>query len=293
MKNILLITLLFIARSACSQMVIDSILIEGHYRNFTYKLPENSLKDGSIMFVLHGSGGNSKDMILKTAKLQVISNNEKLLIVYPDGYQHYWNECRKYSTAIANKENINENVFFAAMINFFSTKFEISKKKVFAAGFSGGGHMAYKLALTMPDKIKAITAIVANLPNAASCDCAFANTALPVLIINGTNDETNPYNGGEMFVNNASYGVVLSTEKTFKYWATLAGYKAEPQKKILPDTDTSDHKTIESYNYEQQGKPTVRLLKVIGGKHDYPGDIDVYLYAWGFFKSQINTFKLN
>lgn len=28
------------------------------------------------------------------------------------------------------------------------------------------------------------------------------------------------------------------------------------------------------------------LLKVVGGKHDYPGDLDVYLYAWEFFKSQ-------
>jgi polyhydroxybutyrate depolymerase len=27
------------------------------------------------------------------------------------------------------------------------------------------------------------------------------------------------------------------------------------------------------------------LLKVIGGKHDYPGDINVHRYAWEFFKS--------
>lgn len=289
MKNILFIVLLFISWCAHSQLITDSILVEGHYRNFTYELPEKSFKGGSLIFVLHGSGGSSKDMIVKTTKLQAIANKEKLLIVYPNGYQHYWNECRKYSTAAANKEDINENTFFTEMIEMFSAKFGISRKKVFAAGFSGGGHMVYKLALTMPDKIKAITAIVANLPNAASCDCTYANIALPVLIINGTDDATNPYNGGEMFVNNASYGIVLSTENTFKYWSALAGYKTEPKKQLLPDTDTSDHKIIESYSYEQLGKPTVRLLKVIGGKHDYPGDIDVYLYAWNFFKSQMNT----
>lgn len=286
MKSILSIVLLFISGFAYSQIITDSILVENHYRSFSYNLPKKSLKGGSVIFIMHGSGGSSKDIIAKTTELQSIAGNDKLLIVYPEGYQHYWNECRKYSTAAANKENINENAFFTAMIDMVYKKFTINKTKVFAAGFSGGGHMAYKLALTMPSKIKAIAAIVANLPDSASCDCSYANKALPVLIINGTDDETNHYNGGEMFVNNANYGVMLSTENTFKYWANLAGYKTAPQKNSLPDKDLADHKTIESYSYHQQNKPTVTLLKVIGGKHDYPGDIDVYLYAWQFFKSQ-------
>ena len=291
MKSVFFITVFFISGLAHGQLFTDSILIEGHYRIFSYNLPQKSLKGGSIMFLMHGSGGSSKDMFSKTRGLQSIAIKEKLLIVYPDGYQHYWNECRKFSTAVANKEDINENAFFTAMISSFYEKYGIDKEKVFAAGFSGGGHMAYKLALTMPDKIKAITAIVANLPDAASCDCTFANKALPVLIINGTDDATNHYNGGQMFVNNANYGVMLSAENTFKYWATLAGFAGAPKKILLPDTDTTDHKTIEIYSYKWPHKPTVMLLKVIGGKHDYPGDIDVYLYAWQFFKSQMNFIK--
>ncbi len=291
MKNLLLFVLLSIPLLAHSQVISDSILIEGNYRSFLYNMPQKSLKGGSILFIMHGSGGSSKDMISQTTKLQAIAENEKLLMVYPQGYQHYWNECRKYSTAAANKEDINEQAFFTELINIFIKKFGINKEKVFAAGFSGGGHMAYKLALTLPDKIKAITAIVANLPDAASCDCIFANKALPVLIINGTEDATNHYNGGEMFVNNANYGVMLSAENTFKYWATLAGYKGAPIKKLLPDLDITDHNTIESYSYHLPHKPTVTLLKVIGGKHEYPGGIDAYLYAWQFFKSQMNILE--
>ena len=136
----------------------------------------------------------------------------------------------------------------------------------------------------MPGKVKAIAAIIANLPDSASSDCTFAGKALPVLIINGTDDKTNPYNGGEMFVNNASFGVVRSSENTFAYWAKLAGYTGNPEKTILPDTDPTDQKTIESYAYYQRHKPTVTLLKVVGGHHDLPNDIDVFLYIWEFFK---------
>lgn len=285
MKKIVILLLLCISFKAYSQLVTDSVLIEGHYRSFMYNLPAVDIKNGSLMFIMHGSGGSSTDMIKRTTTLEAMSAKDKLLVVYPNGYQHYWNECRKYSNAAANKEDVNEGAFFTAMINYFQKKYGISTSKVFASGFSGGGHMSYKLAATMPGKIKAIAAVVANLPDSASCDCKLSGKAKPVLIINGTEDATNPYNGGEMFINNASFGVVLSTEKTFAYWAKLAGYNGAPEKTLLPDTDPTDKKTIEKYSYQQKNKPAITLLKVVGGHHDYPNDIDVWVYAWEFFKA--------
>ncbi len=285
MKQFLLAIILFSSTIAYSQLVSDSVLIGGHYRSFHYFHHEASMKGGSLLFIMHGSGGKGENMVSRTKKLEATAEKEKLLIVYPDAYLNYWNECRKYSTAVANKEDIDENSFFRSMISYFHEHYGIDKEKVFAAGFSGGGHMAYKLALTMPGTIKGIAAIVANMPDSASCDCKLSGKPMPVLIINGTEDGTNPYNGGEMFVNNASFGVVRSTENTFAYWASLAGYKGKPVKIQLPDTDTADHKTIESFSYSASGKAPVRLLKVIGGHHDYPGDIDVYEYVWAFFKT--------
>ncbi|MBS1512073.1 MAG: poly(3-hydroxybutyrate) depolymerase [Bacteroidetes bacterium] len=268
-----------------AQLVTDSVLIEQHYRTFSYYTPQTDLHDGSLMFIMHGSGGNNSNMYPHTKNLEAMAAKEKLLVVYPNGYKHYWNECRKYSNADANKEDINEQAFFKAMIAYCKNKFGISTRKVFAAGLSGGGHMAYKLGATMPGTIKGIAAVVANFPDSASCDCKLSNKPEAVLIINGTDDKTNPYNGGEMFVNNASFGVVLSTEKTFQYWSHLAGYTGAPGKTVLPDTDPNDKKTIEAYAYHAKNKPPVTLLKVIGGHHDYPNDIDVYVYVWNFFKS--------
>lgn len=283
MKCFLVSLLLSVSQLAHSQLMTDSILVATHFRSFSYYQPGN-VKSGSLLFVMHGSGGNSDDMIPRTTKLEATASREKLLVVYPNGYQHFWNECRLYSTAAANKENIDEQGFFKGMIQYFKTKFGINEQKVFASGFSGGGQMAYKLGLTMPGQVKAIAAIVANMPDSASCDCVLAGKALPVLIINGTADNVNPYKGGEMFVSNASFGVVLSAENTFAYWSSLAGYTGSPVKTLLADNDPADGKTIESYSYRHGNKPPVTLLKVIGGKHDYPGDIDVYVYVWNFFK---------
>lgn len=281
----LALTLLFVGTKA--QLTSDSLLIEGRYRSFHYFKPAENIKNRSLVFVLHGSGGDGKGMIKSAAKLEALSSDEHFIVVYPDGYKRYWNECRKASTAAANTENVDENAFFRQMIGYFADRFGVNRKQVFAVGTSGGGHMAYKLAFTMPREFRAVTAIIANIPDSSNMDCIEARVAIPVMIVNGTDDNVNPYNGGEVRITGVKLGTVYSTEKSFGYWARLAGYKDGARKELLPDTDPSDGKTIERYTYYTKGKPEVTLLKVIGGRHDYPNDIDVHVEAWAFFKRQL------
>ena len=68
---------------------------------------------------MHGSGGKGEAMINRSAKLEEQSHSENLMLVYPDGYKKYWNECRKASNAAANLENIDEHGFFDGMISYF------------------------------------------------------------------------------------------------------------------------------------------------------------------------------
>lgn len=271
-----------------AQVLTDSIMIENHSRSYHF-VPSPKPK-ASLVFILHGSqgdglmtrnSGNGED----TKKFEELAKKENILLVYPNGYKRYWNECRKTANSAANMENINEEAFFGQMITYFKEKYQIDEKKVFAVGTSGGGHMAYKLALTMPEKFRAITAIIANLPDTNNLDCAEKKIAKPVMIINGTADQINPYQGGEVKLGpTINLGFVRSTDRTFQYWANLAGYTGTPQLEKLPDTDPNDHKTIEKFTFKEKKKPEVTLLKVNGGKHDYPNDINVYLEAWAFFK---------
>lgn len=285
---------LFFVCSLCfvhlnAQMIDDSLKIDNHFRSFHFQKPTNNATKASLVFVLHGSGGSGVQIMQGARKLAAIAEKENLLLVYPDGYKHFWNECRKASTAEANVLNLNEEGFFESMIQYFKKIYNIDERKVFAIGTSGGGHMAYKLALTLPKKITAISAIIANLPDAKNMDCLASGIAVPVMIINGTKDPVNPYEGGEVVIPGTVLGTVQSTEQTFHYWANLAGYKGEATKELLPDNDPTDGKTIEKYRYQENGKPEIVLLKVIGGKHDYPNDIDVYLESWNFLKRQIKN----
>ncbi|RDC65019.1 alpha/beta hydrolase family esterase [Adhaeribacter pallidiroseus] len=287
MKNYICFVLLFVSfLEVKSQVITDSIIVENHYRVFHFNKPKQALKNYDLVFVLHGSGGNGKDMMQPARSLEKLADKEHFLLVYPDGYKKYWNECRKQATSAANQEDVNEQAFFQGMLDYFGQKYQVNNQQFFAMGLSGGGHMAYKLALTMPKKCKAISAVVANLPDLPNLDCVEAKIPVAVMIINGTNDATNPYGGGKMVVNGNSFGTVRSTDDSFRYWSQLAGYNGKPTEEALPDPDKNNQQTITRYTFKQPGKPEVTLLKVTGGEHAFPKDTDGFIEAWSFFKRQ-------
>ena len=284
LKVFAIITCVLLATSGQAQLIKDSLQIEGRYRTFSYYKPIG--KNFSLLFALHGSGGNANDMIKAAKKLQAVADPEKVMIVYAEGYKTFWNECRKSANTIANKENINEEAFFTKLIEHLHSRYQIDMKKVFAVGLSGGGQMVYKFGMTMPGKFKAVAAVVANVPTQDNLDCVEAKTPIAIMIINGTADAVNPYEGGEMKAGNLVLGTVRSTEESFKYWATLAGYLEPPLHQVLPDPDTNDDVTIDQYSYLSVGKPEIVLLRVNNGKHEFPKGTDAFMTAWTFFKRQ-------
>lgn len=96
--------------TAKAQLIDDSISVEGNYRSFHFEKPQTKSK-ASLVFVLHGSGGNGKGIMRVTEKLEAIAAKENILIVYPDGYKRFWNECRKMAATPPNEEDINEEAF--------------------------------------------------------------------------------------------------------------------------------------------------------------------------------------
>jgi polyhydroxybutyrate depolymerase len=75
-KLVLLISAFWFAQVK-AQVITDSILIEERYRTFLFKNPGDE-KKSSLMFVMHGSGGNGKDMMSSTTRLEEKAKNDQL-----------------------------------------------------------------------------------------------------------------------------------------------------------------------------------------------------------------------
>ena len=134
-------------------------------RSYLAYVPTELPLGSAVVIVLHGSGMNGRRMRERTGyEFDRMADERGFAVLYPDGYRHNWNDCRKNATFAAKEENVDDMSFIRALIDRFKVEHAIDAKRVYAFGYSNGGHMAFRLAMEAPDEVAAIAAVAASLP---------------------------------------------------------------------------------------------------------------------------------
>jgi polyhydroxybutyrate depolymerase len=247
---------------------------EGRTRTWHAYLPARPLASPALVFVLHGSGGDGEQARGGYAyAFDVLAERDGFVPIYPDGFERHWNDCRKAGPYSANALDVDDVGFLGALVDRFVAEHGADPTRVFATGISNGGQMALRLALEAPERVRAVAPVVASLPAAGNLDCETAGRPVSILIMNGTADPMNPFEGGDV----ALYGVVgnrgavLSSADSIDYFRELAGH-AEPPSAVerLPDRDPGDGSTIEVRRWRAPGRRDVELWVVENGGHSAP-----------------------
>jgi polyhydroxybutyrate depolymerase len=197
------------------------------------------------------------------------ADEQGFLVVYPDAVSGQWNDCR-FSTMRSEEEPAPEDARFLRLLAR-RVEGEVGTTPLprFVVGYSNGGHMAFRLAVEHPTDVSGIAVFGSSLPAAKNWDCREAKQSLPVLIVNGTADPVNPFNGGLVRPPvGPPLGKVRSARESAEYFAELnAASRAQPER--LPDT-ADDGTWLEQLTWESPGQPPVSLLTVHGGGHTLP-----------------------
>jgi polyhydroxybutyrate depolymerase len=201
--------------------------VGGRERTFIEYVPKTLKPGAPLLFVLHPSGGDAASMRqYSNYEFDELADKHGFLVVYPDGFDNTWNDCRRGSPFSSKRLKIDDAGFVKSLLNHEVTAHEVDRKRVFAAGWSNGAQLAYRLALEYPDDFAGVAAISASVPVKENLDCGQADKPIPVMIVNGTADPINPFRGGMVNLGGAMLGNVLSSEDTAKYWAKLLGVTA-------------------------------------------------------------------
>ncbi len=247
----------------------------GRERTYLAYVPAKLPPGSALVIVLHGSGMDSTKMREWTGyEFDRLADQCRFVALYPDGYQHNWNDCRKNARFAAKKENIDDMSFIRALIGHFKTAHAIDAKRVYAFGYSNGGHMAFRLAMEAPDEIAAIAAVAANLPTPDASSCPQQGHTSRVMLVNGTEDPINPYQGGVVSIFGfAARGTVLSSEASARAFAERNGITASPVTTRMPRGQPDDPTSVENLTWSSEGKPISRLYTVHGGGHVIPQQV--------------------
>ena len=255
------------------------LVYDGLNREYVLYIP--SSYDGNtpapLLFNFHGFGGRASDY-MNEADMRSLAESETFILVYPQGSalngSSHWNAC---PTGGDNKSTADDFGFTEALLTEISSNYSIDAQRVYAAGYSNGGMMAYGLANHRSNLFAAVASVSGTM-----LDCPGTMThPMPVLHMHGTSDAVLPYNGSTDY---SAAQVVLD------YWIDFNNTTTTP----TVSNETNAGTTIEHYVYDQgDNDVSVEHYKYIDGNHvwfdnTYQGKTTGQL-IWEF----VSTYDLN
>jgi polyhydroxybutyrate depolymerase len=227
-------------------------------------------KGAPLVVVMHGSDENAPRMRIATGyAFERLADEHGFAVVYPNGFEGYWNACNIVGDYSANKLNVDDIGFATTLVDKLAEDIGIDPSRVFATGISRGGHMAFRLALEAPSRFRAVAAVAANVPTPENFKCKFAGPETSsVMIMNGTKDPLNPFGGGEVrFFGLLRRGTVMSSRDSARYFADLNHITGAPQSS---EVDVANGTSVERILWGNGAHVEIELVAIHGGGHVIP-----------------------
>ena len=247
-----------------------TIEVGGLKRTYLTYVPRGLSKGAPLIVVMHGSGENGARIRVETGYgFDRLADERGFAVAFPDGYEGYWNGCNIVGDYTANKLNVDDVGFLTAMVDKLITEIGIDPNRVFATGISRGGHMAFRLALEAPARFRAVAAVAANVPVPENFKCKPAGQdTSSVMIMNGTKDPLNPFEGGEVkFFGLFRRGKIRSSRESAQYFANLNFIRSTPETNQIQGKDAV---SVEQVLWRNDSKVEVELIAIHGGGHGIP-----------------------
>ncbi|VAW51750.1 LpqC [hydrothermal vent metagenome] len=282
-------------------------------RYFRVYRPEKLDAHPAVVFVLHGGKQSMRQIFKKDAggsqEWQTLADKEGFLLVVPNGInvkngdtngeKQNWNDCRVPIEGSGSSSIADDVGFIDSLITWTNEHYHTNLNRVYVTGASNGGMMTYRLVTELGDKFAAAVAFVANQP--VLSDCAEPKYAIPLMIMNGTNDPLVLWKGGQI----RKQGVaLLSAEDTLQYWIKVNKLITRQRITNLPDNSTKDGSYIiqRIFPPDVEGSAELRFYQVKSGGHTMPSikhdvsmlakwlvgkqnkDLEATHEAWNFMK---------
>lgn len=276
------------------------ITVDGVDRKYWLYVPENvkngNNKNVAVVFALHGGGEDYEPTHNGQLNFNSLADANNFVVVYPCAAEHLFphfngNKARAWeATGYAN----NDTKLFEKIIEALKTNsdgFSIDETKVYMAGFSVGGMMAYATANVLSKKFAAFASI-AGLPMNEVHHRTHSDRPVPFLHVHGTKDDFVRYELMPTIVDNMltrnglSYTPTATVEGDADIWSDTG--KTRYKKFAYGNEEAgAENKTATPYIYYQIGTGMTAGDTGMGHNHWCNiGGKDVKQVMWEFFKGR-------
>jgi len=232
--------------------------VDGRDRSYLLYIPKglDRTKPSPVILAFHGAMGTPENIA------QITGFNEKagragFIVAYPEGYKRRWNAGNCCDPPRA--EGINDVAFVRAILDDLVSVVNIDPQRIFAAGFSNGGKMTYRLACELSERIAAVTVVSSSI-GVESCS---PKRPVPVLHLHGSADKLSPYKGGQGAL--ASTGEHRGAIDSVNEWVSLDRCSTQAQETY----NRGKAKCLTHSNCRVGAEVTLCTIEGMG--HQWPG----------------------
>ncbi len=244
---------------------------DGFDRAYLVHVPEGLSGPAPVVFALHGGGGNM-DYVVRHDRYRLVAKSDeaRFILVVPNGFSRKW--APRVATwnagrccAFARDSDADDVGFIRSVVDDLSGRVAIDHSRVFAAGMSNGGMMAFRLACDAADLFRGIMA-VAGTDNTRSCA---PSRPVALLEIHAVDDDHVQFGGGAgpKAVRASLITHYTSVPETVAKWVAING--ADPVARTVLEKDGA---RCERHDARPGGAP-VELCVTESGGHSWPGSI--------------------
>jgi polyhydroxybutyrate depolymerase len=227
----------------------------------------NAPADGTTrpaVLVLHGGMGSAQDMRAKSG-FDAVARANGFMVVYAEGTdfggdRHAWNTGYLLRRQVQDADDI---AYFDTLIDKLIRDHGADQTRVYMTGGSNGGMMTFVYAVARPQKLAAIAPVVASMFTFDT----MPTVPLPILMINGGQDEEVPLDGGmsrNAVVRAAQSAPFKPVRDVVDFW--VKANKSTPEGVAV----TGGTVTTTTYAARPGGAVTEFVLDSAGG-HGWPG----------------------
>lgn len=241
---------------------VNSIKVGKIRRSYVVNVPAGyGAKPAPVVLVLHGALGSTFTVSWDT-RMTEKANKQGFIVVYPRGIGiaktlGTWNagDC----CGLAKLKNIDDIAFLKSLLKQIRSDYNVDADRIYIAGASNGGMMAYRAAIEMSDQIAAIATASGTMMTSAK----IPGDPVSVLAFHGTKDRVVPYEGG---TGGLPFWKIEGTKvaDNVKYWVERDGCSNKVVREVVGNY------IKETYCHGSNGTE-VCVYTVKNGKHNWPG----------------------
>src|SRR5260221_11532260 len=137
----------------------------GRTRTWVAYLPAKPATHPALVIALHGSMGTGQQVReVFGYDFDLLADQHGFIVVYPQGYQGHWNDCKVKGPYAARRENIDDVGFLHALVDRLVKDHNADPTHVYVTGVSNGGSRALCLPFPTTGVARACPAPAARRP---------------------------------------------------------------------------------------------------------------------------------